>query len=80
MKLKFWPVFGIVLLILLMFVTGYIIGYVHGMEKAVEYGSQIVDKIHIDNFNVDINQTKIDDTINEIKQIAIQRMGNSTNE
>jgi hypothetical protein len=70
MKLKCWPVFGIVLLILLMFVIGYVIGYVHGMERAVEYGSQFVDKIHIDNVTVDINQTKIDNFINEIKDIA----------
>lgn len=80
MKLKFWPVFGIIVTILLMFVLGYVIGYVHGMQKAVEYGSEIVDKIHVDNFNVDINQTKIDDAINEIKNAAIQRIRNSTNE
>lgn len=74
MKLKFWSVFLMVVLMLTILffggILGYVIGYQDGARDAVEYASKMIDKVSIDNLNIDINQTTIDNAISELKNIT----------
>lgn len=49
---------------------GYMIGYQHGAKAMVNYAVTIVDKIKIDKFNVEINQTKMDKLFEELENMT----------
>lgn len=50
--------------------VGYTLGYQHGARAMVNYAVQVVDKIKIDQFNVEINNTKLDDMLNSLENMT----------
>lgn len=73
-KLTFWSVFKVVFILTLTFlaggVTGYVLGYQDGAKAVITYATEIFERIKIDNFNIELNQTKIDEVMNNIKNLS----------
>jgi len=86
MKIRFWPVFGVVVLCMLMLavggIGGYVWGYQDGVTATINYATTIIDRIRIDNVHLELNETKIDNALEEMKNISqqlMQRINNINN-
>jgi proteasome assembly chaperone (PAC2) family protein len=50
--------------------VGYVYGYQAGARDVVEYASELVDKMKVDTFNIEVNGQKIGDIIDKLQNMT----------